>query len=77
MNASDATVSDPAGEPWVRIVRGTPTAEELAALVGVLSSGSRPIAPVGPGPSRWRASALPNAGPRPGPGAWRASALPG
>jgi hypothetical protein len=64
--------------PAFRVVRGTPTAEELAALVGVLLSrraavpaeSARPIA------SRWRASALPSVPLRPGPGAWRASALP-
>jgi hypothetical protein len=62
----------------VRVVRGNPTAEEVAALVGVLMSPRRTwTAPDGPAaPSRWRASGLPAGEHRPGPGAWRASALP-
>jgi hypothetical protein len=64
--------------PAFRVVRGTPTAEELAALVGVLFS-RRAVGPAEPprtAPSRWRASTLPGVPMRPGPGAWRASALP-
>jgi len=64
-------------EPLVRIVRGTPTAEELAALVGVLLRRLRPAASPAPAPrSRWRASALPATRLRPAAGAWRASGLP-
>jgi Acyl-CoA carboxylase epsilon subunit len=63
--------------PALRVVRGTPTAEELAALVGVLFSRRMAAAgPASPTPSRWRASALPSVPMRAGPGAWRASALP-
>jgi hypothetical protein len=65
--------------PAFRVVRGTPTAEELAALVGVLCSRRAAAQPAGsarPVASRWRASALPSTPLRPGPGAWRASALP-
>jgi hypothetical protein len=64
--------------PVLRVVRGTPTAEEVAALVGVLVLHARSAAAEQPAPgvSRWRASALPRAGLRPGPGAWRASAHP-
>jgi hypothetical protein len=64
-------------EPVFRVTRGTPTAEELAALVGVLLSAG-PAAPAAPAPpSRWRASTLPaHRGVRAGAGAWRASALP-
>jgi Acyl-CoA carboxylase epsilon subunit len=63
-------------EPEFRVVRGTPTPEELAAIVGVL--WTRRHAPAGaPAPvtSVWRASAAPRAGrlPHPGPGAWRAA----
>jgi hypothetical protein len=69
-----------AGEttPAFRVVRGTPTAEELAALVGVLFSrqAAQPAESARPAASRWRASALPSTPLRPGPGAWRASALP-
>jgi hypothetical protein len=62
--------------PALRVLRGTPTAEELAALVGVLLRHSTAAAPtVAPVRSRWRASALPGV-PRQ-PGAWRASGLPG
>jgi hypothetical protein len=62
-------------QPLMRITGGTPTAEELAALVGVLLS--RPVAaPVATAPSRWARSARPRVAGRPGPGAWRASALP-
>jgi hypothetical protein len=63
--------------PAFRVVRGTPTAEELAALVGVLFS-RRPATPAAPStaPSRWRASALPTTPLRAGAGGWRASGLP-
>lgn len=71
-------------EPMVRVVRGAPTTEEVAALVGaVLARGTTGVpAASTPGragrgtPSGWRMSALPVAPPRPGPGAWRASGLP-
>jgi hypothetical protein len=65
--------------PAFRVVRGAPTAEELAALVGVLFSrraAAQPAESARPTASRWRASALPSTPLRPGPGAWRASALP-
>jgi hypothetical protein len=64
--------------PVLRVVRGVPTAQEVAALVGVLLS--RRAAPEQTKPARpslWRAGALRDTGPRPGPGAWRASGLPG
>ncbi|HKT00210.1 MAG TPA: acyl-CoA carboxylase subunit epsilon [Rugosimonospora sp.] len=64
-------------EVFFRVVRGVPTAEELAALVGVLFQRSRVVpAAEAPARSRWRESGLPAITPRPGPGAWRASALP-
>jgi hypothetical protein len=65
-----------------RVVRGVPTAAELAALVGVLGL-RRPTARSGPPVvSTWARSARPgwsaaNGLPaRPYPGAWRSSALP-
>ncbi|MEV0154779.1 acyl-CoA carboxylase subunit epsilon [Micromonospora sp. NPDC050686] len=62
-----------ADEPLFRVVRGVPTAEELAALVGVIAARSRPLAPAAPAPaSLWARSARPTAGR----GAWRASGLP-
>jgi hypothetical protein len=82
----EAAPAEPAG-PAVRVVRGTATAEEVAALLGVLLSRRPPAglsgyavpqAPATPqAPSLWRASARPGSAPRPGPGAWRASALLG
>jgi hypothetical protein len=63
--------------PALRVLRGTPTAEELAALVGVLFRRSAPAAPAAaPTPSRWRASALPGVPLQAGRGAWHASGLP-
>jgi hypothetical protein len=64
-------------QPDFRVVRGTPTPEELAAIVGVLwarRQAAALAAPAVPVASRWRASALPRAAglPRPGPGAWSA-----
>ena len=60
-----------------RIVRGSPTPEELAAIVGVLwsrrlAAASATTSAPSPLPSRWRASAAPRPGrlPRPGRGAW-------
>ncbi|GAA2361632.1 hypothetical protein Cme02nite_43380 [Catellatospora methionotrophica] len=62
-------------QPVIRIERGTPTAEEVAALVAVLSarpaSGAVPPAEV----SAWWRSGLP-AVTAAGPGAWRRSGLP-
>ncbi|MEV0730791.1 MULTISPECIES: acyl-CoA carboxylase subunit epsilon [Polymorphospora] len=68
-------------DPQFSVVRGTPTAEELAALVGVLFARSRPAAAPTPAPrlSPWVRAARPGAGGalvRPGADGWRASALP-
>ncbi|MFC4999132.1 acyl-CoA carboxylase subunit epsilon [Dactylosporangium cerinum] len=53
-------------EPLFKVVRGTPTAEEVAAIVGALFS--RPaVAEAAPAPapvSRWRQSARPGSRPR-------------
>jgi hypothetical protein len=63
------------GRPAIRIERGTPTDEELAALVAVLLS--RPAAPAGgPARSRWLERARPGTAVRRGPHAWRTAALP-
>jgi hypothetical protein len=65
-------------EPFFQVTSGSPTAEELAAMVGVLwarrqaaaaaAAAATPRVPT----SKWRASAAPRAGrlPIPGPGAW-------
>ncbi|MGC4819435.1 acyl-CoA carboxylase subunit epsilon [Micromonospora sp. DT63] len=61
-----------AEEPLFRVVRGVPTAEELAALVGAVIVRSRPAA--APAPvvtSAWARSGRPAR-----PDTWRASGLP-
>ncbi|QLQ39265.1 acyl-CoA carboxylase subunit epsilon [Micromonospora robiginosa] len=67
-----------AEEPMFRVVRGVPTAEELAALVGAIVVRTRPVAAAAPPVvSRWAHSARPaGATLAAGPGAWRASGLP-
>ncbi|MCW3838786.1 acyl-CoA carboxylase subunit epsilon [Micromonospora yasonensis] len=67
-----------AEEPLFRIVRGVPTAEELAALVGAIVVRTRPTAAPAPAPvSHWARSARPvGAALATGPGAWRAAGLP-
>ena len=65
--------------PFLRIVRGNPDDEELAALTAVIAAAaSAPAAPERPRrASAWadRARRL-RVAPVPGAGAWRASALP-
>ncbi|GAB4105665.1 acyl-CoA carboxylase subunit epsilon [Micromonospora taraxaci] len=61
-----------AEEPLIRVVRGVPTAEELAALVGAIVVRSRPA--VTPAPKT--ASAWARSGRPPGPGGWHAAGLP-
>lgn len=65
-------------EPLFSVVRGNPTAEELAALVVVLHTRSRGNAPApGPQPSGWSAYRRTVRTPvMPGPDAWRMSARP-
>lgn len=62
----------------LRIVRGTPSDEELAALTAVLAAVSHHgLASLPPRRSRWAAPAARlRTPPHPGPGAWKASALP-
>ena len=63
--------------PLLRVVRGEPSDEELAALTAVLLGAAAARAADSPRRSAW---ADRSAGMRrplyPGPGAWRASALP-
>jgi hypothetical protein len=65
------------GRPALRVVRGEPTEEEIAALVVAvaLKSGAAPARP--PARSLWRSRSR-NIRPAvsPSPGAWRASGLP-
>jgi hypothetical protein len=71
-------VTDPEISPFLRIVKGDATPEEIAALVGVLASLSGRSAPARPTPvSRWADPARRmRTTLRHGPGAWRASGLP-
>ena len=64
-------------EPYLRVVHGEPSAEELAALVVAVAALSTPGAAAPPARSPWRSRAR-NIRPAigPGPGAWRASGLP-
>ena len=66
--------------PVLRVVRGTATAEELAAVVAVLASqGAPPVeeeAPTEASRWGWKADLLRPPMLTPTPGAWRASALP-
>jgi hypothetical protein len=61
-------------EPLVSVVRGTPTDEELAALVTVIAARSITVDAALPRrtPSNWARSARPSIVPP----SWRASALP-
>jgi hypothetical protein len=67
--------------PFLRVVRGDPTPEEIAALVAVLTARARAASASPPAPrprSAWSDPSRRLRGTLPhGPGAWRASALPG
>jgi hypothetical protein len=68
-------------EPYLRIVRGDATAEEVAALVAALTAlaAARAAAPAEPAPvaGNWNARArLLPAPVHPAAGGWRRSALP-
>jgi len=65
--------------PLLRVVRGQPSAQELAALVAVVTARATDTGPAAPAGaavrSLWGVPVL--RGPlSPGPGAWRASGLP-
>ena len=71
------------GAPFLQVVRGDATAEEIAALVATLTAiaaaRSRAAEAAKPAPVRtnWNAQArLLRAPVRPAPGGWRRSALP-
>ena len=69
--------TDEGGAPFLRVVKGDPTPEELAALVAVLASlGDSPPAPPRRTPE-WNAPRRLHRVVHPhGPGGWRASGLP-
>jgi hypothetical protein len=66
-------------EPLFRVVKGSPTEEELAALIAVLALRRGTAAPSSPSPREsgwsayWRSVRAPV---QPGPEAWRMSAQP-
>ncbi|KPC92944.1 acyl-CoA carboxylase subunit epsilon [Streptomyces albus] len=79
---SDESGRGPA-EPPIRVVRGNPTPEELAAALAVVrvrASAPPPeeeAAPHAPGAWSDPARTVPGPPPAPGPGAWRRSFWPG
>ena len=69
--------AEPPAAPFLRVVRGDPTPEELAALVVAVAAMSGGTAAPAPLRSQWRnrgRNIRPAIGPSPG--AWRASGLP-
>jgi Acyl-CoA carboxylase epsilon subunit len=62
--------------PLLRVVRGEPSAEELAALVAVLTARAAAVPPARPPRPAWSDPARRLTAPRVGPDAWRRSALP-
>ena len=73
-----AEVSDtPSPEPVLRVVKGHPTHEELAALVAVVASLGAPAEAEPRRTPEWNAPHRLVRGPwSHGPGGWRSSALP-
>ena len=64
-------------QPLLRVVRGEPTAEELAALVAVVTARATASRPETTPVSVWTdRSRLVRSCPAAGPGAWRASGWP-
>lgn len=63
-------------EPLVRVVRGIPTAEELAALVGAILVRRPAATAPEPAVSAWARSGRPGALDRTGIDGWRTSGLP-
>jgi hypothetical protein len=72
-----------AGGPTIRVLRGNPTPEELAAALAVVrahaavAAGSEPPPPAGA--AEWSAAlrTVPRRVPAPGPDAWRTTYWPG
>jgi len=63
--------------PLLRVVKGDPTPEELAALVGVIASMGGPVEAPRRHTSEWSAHHRKvRVTPPHGPGGWRSSALP-
>ncbi|MBG0738383.1 acyl-CoA carboxylase subunit epsilon [Paeniglutamicibacter antarcticus] len=68
-----STTSTPAD--FLRVVKGSPTAEELAALTAVVLAlqTANDDAPARPPQRHWARRTALNLAPKPGPGAWRRS----
>ncbi len=75
--AQTAGAPDQPDAPALRVERGNPTPEQLAALIVVLTASGGDGGAPPPRPTLWTARSR-FARPRPavGPGGWRASALP-
>jgi len=74
---SDSSDAPAPAAPLLRIVKGDPTPEEVAALVAVVSSLGAPAAPAPRRTPAWSAHHRKVRHTHPhGPGGWRASALP-
>jgi Acyl-CoA carboxylase epsilon subunit len=70
-------VTTPDNRPTLRVIRGNPTAEELAALLAVVAARPAPPTPAPRTRQLWSdRAALLRRPLHPGPAAWRASALP-
>ncbi|TLM85228.1 acyl-CoA carboxylase subunit epsilon [Pseudarthrobacter sp. NamE5] len=70
-----ADVGQPAAEPLLSVVKGQPTAEELAALTAVVLSlgGAEPARTDKPPVRHWVRRQQLRLEPTPGPGAWKRS----
>ncbi len=78
MTPAEVSAVEPAAEsaePVFAVVKGEPTAEELAALTAVVLSlgGAAPAAPESPGARHWVRRQQLQLAPRPGPGSWKRS----
>jgi hypothetical protein len=69
------TTAASVADPLLQVVKGNPTAEELAALTAVVLAlqPGEAVAPSRPAPRQWVRRAQLNLAPKPGPGAWRRS----
>ena len=77
MDAVTDDVGEARAEPVLRVVKGDPTPQELAALVAVVASLGGPAAPVTRRTPVWNAPArMQRRLLRQGLGAWRSSGLP-
>jgi hypothetical protein len=65
----------PAGQPLLAVVKGEPTAEELAALTAVVLSlgDGGTAAPAKPSARHWIRRQQLQLAPKPGPGSWKRS----